>query len=432
MSFILGIRREDKNKWEKRVPITPEDVKELKEKHNIVTLIQPSQIRAFTDKKYQQAGATVVEDVSSSNAVFAIKEIPNNFFSQGKTYLFFSHTIKGQKKNMPMLKKMIELGCTLIDYEKIIDDQGRRLVFFGRYAGIVGMINTLWAFGQRVKWRGIDTPLSQIKQTINYKNLDEAKEHIESIGNKIQEKGIPDFLTPIVVGFVGYGNVSKGAQEILNLLPVDEIRPKQLEAIHENFSDKIIYKVVFKEEDLVEPIHTEKSFNLQEYYNNPHLYHSVFQQYIRWLSILMNCIYWSEKYPRLITKYFLEKNYTRQMKLQVVGDISVDINGAIEFTEKTTTPGNPVFVYNPIRRDIIDGYNGSGVVVMAIDNLPCELPFESSKAFSDSLIRFIPPIVKADYSTDFKNLALPSEIKKAVILHKGKLTPEYEYINSFL
>lgn len=432
MSFILGIRREDKNKWEKRVPITPEHVKELKEKHNIDTLIQPSQIRAFTDKEYQQVGATVVEDVSSSNAVFAIKEIPNNFFSQGKTYLFFSHTIKGQKKNMPMLKKMIELGCTLIDYEKIIDDQGRRLVFFGRYAGIVGMIDTLWAFGQRVKWRGIDTPLSQIKQTINYKNLDEAKEHIESIGNKIREKGIPDFLTPIVVGFVGYGNVSKGAQEILDLLPVDEIRPKQLEAIHENFSDKIIYKVVFKEEDLVEPIHTEKSFNLQDYYNNPHLYHSVFQQYIHRLSILMNCIYWSEKYPRLFTKYFLEKNYTRQMKLQVVGDISVDINGAIEFTEKTTTPGNPVFVYNPIRRDIVDGYNGSGVVVMAIDNLPCELPFESSKAFSDSLIRFIPPIVKADYSTDFKNLALPSEIKKAVILHKGKLTPEYEYINSFL
>jgi alpha-aminoadipic semialdehyde synthase len=432
MSFKLGIRREDKNKWEKRVPITPEHVKELKEKHNIDTLIQPSQIRAFTDKEYQQVGATVVEDVSSSNAVFAIKEIPNNFFSQGKTYLFFSHTIKGQKKNMPMLKKMIELGCTLIDYEKIIDNQGRRLVFFGRYAGIVGMIDILWAFGQRVKWRGIDTSLSQIKQTINYKNLDEAKEHIESIGNKIREKGIPDFLTPIVVGFVGYGNVSKGAQEILDLLPVDEIRPKQLEAIHENFSDKIIYKVVFKEEDLVEPIHTEKSFNLQDYYNNPHLYHSVFQQYIHRLSILMNCIYWSEKYPRLITKYFLEKNYTRQMKLQVVGDISVDINGAIEFTEKTTTPWNPVFVYNPIRRDIVDGYNGSGVVVMAIDNLPCELPFESSKAFSDSLIRFIPPIVKADYSTDFKNLALPSEIKKAVILYKGKLTPEYEYINSFL
>jgi len=432
MNYNLSIRREDKNKWERRVPITPEHVKELKEKYNIDTYIQPSQIRVFSDKKYQQNGAKVVEDISPSNVVFAIKEIPIDFFSKDKTYLFFSHTIKGQKKNMPMLKKMMESGCNLIDYEKITNDQNRRLVFFGRYAGIAGMIDSLWAFGQRIKWRGIDTPLSEIKQTINYKNLDEAKEHIESIGDKIRKNGIPDFIAPIVVGFAGYGNVSQGAQEILNLLPVNEIRPKQLEAIHENFSDKSIYKVVFKEEDFVEPIHTEKTFNLQEYYNHPHLYRSVFEQYIRRLSILMNCLYWSEKYPRLITKYFLEENYTGQIKLQVVGDISVDINGAIEFTEKTTTPGNPVFVYNPVRRDIIDGYKGSGVVVMAVDNLPCELPGESSKAFSDSLYHFIPSIVKADYSVDFNSLDLPQEIKKAVILYHGKLTPNYEYINSFL
>lgn len=432
MSFVLGIRREDKNKWERRVPITPDHAKELKEKHNIEILIQPSQIRVFTDKEYQQAGAIVNEDISKSNVVFAVKEIPNNFFVPGKTFLFFSHTIKGQKKNMPMLKKMMEQGCNLIDYEKITDEQNRRLVFFGRYAGIAGMIDTLWAYGQRIKWRGIDTPLSQIKQTIHYKNLDDAKEHIESIGNKIRDAGIPDLLTPMVVGFAGYGNVSRGAQEILDLLPVDEIRPKQLEAIHENFSDKVIYKIVFKEEDMVEPVYTEKAFNLQEYYSNPHLYRSVFQQYIRRLSILMNCIYWDEKYPRLITKYFLEENYTGQMKLQVVGDISVDVNGAIEFTEKSTSPGNPVFVYNPVRQDIIDGSTGSGVAVMAVDNLPCELPGESSKAFSDSLLRFIPSIIKADYSVDFKSLDLPPEIKKAVILHHGKLTPDYEYINSFL
>ena len=182
----------------------------------------------------------------------------------------------------------------------------------------------------------------------------------------------------------------------------------------------------------MESVSSEKKFDLQEYYNHPNLYRSIFQQYINRMTIIMNCIYWDEKYPRLITKKFLEENYTGQLKLQVVGDISVDINGAIEFTEKSTPPDNPVFVYNPVKDDIIDGYNGNGVVVMAVDNLPCELPRESSKEFSNSLWHFIPGIVKADFSQNFESLLLPPEIKKAVILHHGKLTPDYQYINKFL
>ena len=432
MGFTLGIRREDKNKWERRVPITPEHVLELKEKHRINTVIQPSDIRIFKNEEYEKAGAKIDEDLSSSNAVFAVKEIPIDLLQAGKTYAFFSHTIKGQKKNMPMLKKLMDLGCSLIDYEKIVDDKGRRLVFFGRYAGNAGMIDSLWAFGQRMKVNEINTAFSEVKQSIRYANLEDAKEHIAQVGKKIAEEGIPETIAPMVVGFAGYGNVSQGAQEILDLLPVREIRPKQLEAIHENFSNNVIYKVVFKEEDMVEPVHSEASFNLQQYYEHPHLYRSVFQQYIRRLSVLMNCIYWDKRYPRLITKYFLEENYTGQMKLQVVGDISVDINGAIEFTEKSTSPDNPVYVFNPVRKDIIDGYTGSGVVVMAVDNLPCEFPAESSKAFSEALIPFLPAIIKADYSVDFNQLNLPDEIKKAVILYNGKLTPDYQYINSFL
>jgi alpha-aminoadipic semialdehyde synthase len=128
----------------------------------------------------------------------------------------------------------------------------------------------------------------------------------------------------------------------------------------------------------------------------------------------------------------MKKNYDNNTKLQVIGDISVDINGAIEFTKKVTTPDNPIFVYNPLSREIIDGCVGSGIVVMAVDNLPCELPKESSQAFSDSLIGCIPSIVKADFSVDFNQLELPSEVKKAVVLYHGRLTPNYMYINKFL
>ena len=431
MSLKLGIRREDKNKWERRVPITPQHAKELKDDFSIETMVQPSKIRIFPDYQYKNIGAQVNDNLSS-NVIFAIKEIPIDFFEKGKTYAFFSHTIKGQKHNMSMLKKMMKLGCNLIDYEKITDEKGRRLVFFGRYAGLAGMIDTLWAFGKKTKMKKIINPFSDIKQTIGYKDLDEAKNHLKKLAEKIKNEGLPDSISPLVVGFAGYGNVSVGAQEILDIFPTKEIPPKRIDTIKENPSNKTLYKVVFKEEDMVEPVLKAKKFNLQDYYNNPHLYKSVFHSYLNKLSILMNCIYWTKKYPRLVTKKYMKNNYNEQFKLQVIGDISVDINGAIEFTNKVTTPDNPVFVYNPKSGELIDGYEGDGIVVMAVDNLPCELPRESSIAFSNSLIRFIPSILEADFSDDFNKLKLPSEIKKAVVLYHGKLTPDYSYINKFL
>lgn len=432
MTYKLGIRREDKNKWERRVPLIPEHIRKLDENYNIKTIIQPSNIRIFSDEEYRSVGAEVNEDLSSSPVILAIKEIPIDFFEHNKTYVFFSHTIKGQKQNMPMLKKMMELECNLIDYEKITDSNGRRLVFFGRYAGIVGMIDTLWAFGQRMKCKGINTPLSEIKQTINYKDLKEAKYQLKDIGNKIKQEGFPDSIVPVVIGLAGYGNVSKGAQEIIDILPIEEIDPSQLESTHMNPSNKVIYKVVFKEKDMVERISNGKNFALQEYFNQPELYQPVFHNYVPHLSILMNCIYWNKQYPRLITKDYLKKNYSKNFKLQIVGDISVDINGAIEFTEKVTSPDNPVFTYDPLKFNVTNGYNGDGIVVMAVDNLPCEVPKDSSKAFNDSLIPFVLSIVKADFSVDFNKLKLPPEIKKAVVLYHGKLTPTYEYLNNFL
>ena len=433
MSYKIGIRREDKNKLERRVPVAPEHVAELKEKFDITTIIQPSNIRVFSDEEYRQAGAIVKEDLSDSNIVFAVKEIPISFFQPGKTYVFFAHVIKGQKYNMPMLKKMMELGCNLIDYEKITDEKGRRLVFFGRYAGIAGMIDTLWAFGQRLKLKGISTPLENVKQTIHYKSLSDIKKHLTEMGEKISDQGLPESISPLIVGFAGYGNVSRGAQEILDILPVEEISPGEISSTSSNYSTNVVYKVVFKEEDMVEKINNpSENFELKDYYEHPEKYKSVFEQYIPHLSILMNCIYWDARYPRLITREFIKKNFYRDFKLQIIGDISVDIEGAIELTKKVTTPDNPVFVYNPKTEEITDGYAGEGIVVMAVDNLPCELPRESSISFSETLISFIPDIVKADFSVDFEDLNLPSEIKKAVILHHGKLTPDYEYINKFL
>lgn len=435
MSFTLGMRREDKNRWERRVPLVPKHVQELKKRHGIETLIQSSKIRVFSEKEYLDAGARIQDDLSPSSVVFAVKEIPVDFFETGKTYVFFAHVIKGQEHNMPMLKKMMDLGCTLIDYEKIVDRNGKRLVFFGRFAGLAGMVDTLWIFGRRLKWEHIDTPFSKIKQTIHYKDLEDIKQHLIDVGRDIRTNGLPKSLTPLIIGFAGYGNVFIGTQEILDVLPVKEIKPEEIESIYKNPSNKVIYKAVFKEEHMVEPVSPSKKFDLQDYYRHPDRYCPVFERYIPYLSILMNCIYWNVQYPRLVTKEYMKKSFKNKenLRLKVIGDISIDINGAIEFTEKTTSPDSPTFVYNPIKDTIKDGYEGDGVVVMAVDNLPCELPRESSHSFSEALLRFVPDIVKADFTIDdFDKLMLPFEIKNAVILYHGKLTPSYTYINKYL
>lgn len=428
----IAIRREDKNKWERRVPITPKHIKELIAKEGIEVVVQPSEIRAFSDQEFEKAGAIIQEDISQCPVTFAVKEIPEQHFQAKNSYVFFSHVIKGQPYNMGMLKKMMALGCNLIDYEKIENHTGQRLVFFGRYAGLAGMIDTLWSLGEKLQSQQIDSPFNGIKKTVEYTNLEEAEQHLKGIGQLIREQGVPASLAPLVVGFAGYGNVSKGAQEIIDLLPVTEIAPGNLAELSENYSRHTIYKVVFKESDMVEPIDQEKSFSLKEYYSSPENYQSCFYQYLPQLSILINCIFWNDSYPRLITKEQMKLAYGDQSRLMVIGDISVDINGAIEFTEKSTSPDNPSFVYDPSANKLYDDLGHEGVVVMAVDNLPCELPLESSMEFGDTLRPFIAEIANADFSLDFEQLQLSPETKGALILHNGELAPNFRYIEKYL
>ena len=167
MIKTIGIRREDKNEWERRVPLVPGDVADLLKKHEINTIIQPSEIRIFSDDEFQQAGAEINEDLQAADIIFAVKEIPIHLLEYGKTYIFFSHTMKGQPYNMDMLKRMIELKCNLIDYELIAGKQNNRLITFSSYAGLAGLIETLHAFGQKMMLNGITTPFAEINKPIN-------------------------------------------------------------------------------------------------------------------------------------------------------------------------------------------------------------------------------------------------------------------------
>ncbi|UCE75087.1 MAG: hypothetical protein JSV56_05120 [Methanomassiliicoccales archaeon] len=436
MNGCSGIRREDKNRWERRTPITPEHVRKLKDEHSLNITVQPSEIRVFPDKEYTDAGAKVNENLTLCDTIFAIKEIPISLLEPKKTYVFFAHVIKGQKHNMPMLKKMMELECNLIDYERIVNEKGFRLIFFGKWAGLAGMTDTLTAFGLRLQNQGISNPFTNLQYAHNYKDHHEMQAAITQVGDNIKKNGLPEELVPIVIGLAGYGNVSKGCQEVLSYLPLQEIPPEELISFFEkrDFSKNLIYKVVFKEEHMVEPISPDNKFELYDYYDHPEKYRGTFHTYVPYLTILMNCIYWDKQYPRLVSIDLSKKLFkeSKQPRLRAIGDISCDINGAIEFTKKSTSIDEPTFVYDPKEDKIADGIEGMGILVMAVDNLPCELPRESSTQFGDSLFDFVSAIAKADFSLPFGELELPPPIKKAVILHNGKLTPDYEYLNKFL
>lgn len=434
----IGVRREDRSKWERRVPVTPAIARHLREQHGIEVFVQPSPIRVFDQAEYEAHGAAIQEDLSDCPIVFAVKEIPPSFFRPGGAYMFFSHVIKGQAYNMPMLRRLMELGCTLIDYEKVIDDDGKRLIFFGRHAGLAGMIETLHALGKRLRWEGSPNPFELIMHAHEYHDLAEAKAAVAMAGEMIRSEGLPAHIAPLTVGVTGYGNVARGAWEILGQLPLEIIEPGDLSDVVDGpgASKYVVYATTFKEQHMVEPL--EGEFDCRKYYDCPDNFRPIFEKSLPYLSVIVNAIYWDARYPRLVTKAALQKMWEAAQaeaalpRLKVIGDISCDIEGSIECTVKATEPDEPCFVYNPATGEAVDGCEGDGLVVMAVDILPSELPRDASEDFSAVLKDFIPAIVDADFSAPFEDLALPAAIKRAVIVHRGELTPEYEYLRRYL
>lgn len=434
--IVIGIRREDKNKWETRVPLIPDDAAELIRDHGFRIIVQPAMNhRAFPDSHYLTAGAEINEDLSEADIIIAVKEIPEEKFMPNKAYMFFAHVIKGQPYNMPMLKTMLEKNCTLIDYEKIVSADGKRLIFFGRYAGIAGLIESLSAYGKRLALEGVDNPLAKIEQPYRYASLAECIDKLKEVNAEILANGLPTEMKPFICGITGYGNVSIGAQEIAELLPFKEITPDQLRKGLKNLPESKtgMYKVIFKEKDMYRLKDATKAFDLQEYFNHPERYESTFVEVAPLLSLMVNCIYWAEAYPRLLTKQDIRKLYkSSDSRLKVIGDISCDMEGSVEATIIATDLDEPCFVYDVDKDSAIKGFIGNGPTIMSIENLPCEIPIESSSGFSSVLKELFLGMQYADFSKPLDKIGLPEEIKGAVIALNGKLTPNYEYIEKSL
>ena len=431
----IGIRRETKNRWERRVPLTPAQVAGLVADDGLGVCVEASPLRIFPDDAYVRAGAEVVPGPLDTPVVIGVKEIPLELLQPGRTYMFFSHTIKGQPYNMPLLRRLMDLGCTLIDYECITDEQGRRLVFFGPYAGMAGMFDSLSALGQRLAWEGFDTPFAELKLTHEYAGLPAIDAALEAAGAAIREHGLPPALQPFVAGFTGYGNVSQGAQRIYDKLRPVELTPAQLLAGDwPGDPATTLYKVVFREEHLVEPKETGAPFVLQEYFDHPERYQSRFAPYLPHLSVVLNGIFWTERYPRLITLADLRGLWAdgATPHLRVLGDVSCDVGGSIECTVRATTLDAPVFVYEPDSGASPAGIEGRGPVVLAVDNLPCELPSEASQEFGRVLAGLMPALARADFSLPLSEAGLPGPLERAVVVHRGELTPAFRHLEAHL
>lgn len=431
---MIGIRREDKNVWERRAPLTPDHVAELCETHRVRIGVQRSERRAFSERDYLRGGASLVDDLDGCSVVLGVKEMPAELFRPGRAYLFFSHVTKGQAHNMPMLRRLVEQRATLLDYELVVDERGRRLIVFGKHAGYAGMIDALWALGKRLAAEGLLTPFDDVRLAHEYSGLDEAAHHLTRIGERLRHTGLPPTLRPIAFGFTGSGNVSEGAQEIFDRLPTQTVHPFELENLDADPDrpTNVVYKAVIPRELRV--VRRDGGpFGPDEFAERPELYRNGIDRWLPHLTGFVHGSFWNPDQPRLVSREDLRRLWTSERpRLRIIADIACDIGGGIEATLHATTPGNPVFVYDPATGEATDGVRGDGPVVLAVDNLPCQLPVDASQHFGDGLARFVPALARCDWSVPLEQLALPRSLRDAIIVHRGELTARFRHLEALI
>nr|GMC55784.1 alpha-aminoadipic semialdehyde synthase [Ipomoea batatas] len=419
---IVGILAESTNKWERRVPLTPSHCARLlhggKGKTGVARIVvQPSTKRIHHDALYEDVGCEL------------------DMILPDRAYAFFSHTHKAQKENMPLLDKILASKASLFDYELIVGDHGKRLLAFGKFAGRAGMIDFLRGLGQWYLNLGYSTPFLSLGSSYMYSSLAAAKAAVISVGEEIATTGLPSGICPLVFVFTGSGNVSHGAQEIFKLLPHTYVDPSKLPELFGTDKDLTpkrpsskrvfqVYGCVVTCQDMVEHKDPSKSFDKVDYYAHPEHYKPVFHEKIApYASVIVNCMYWERRYPRLLTTQQFQDLMKNGCRLVGISDISCDIEGSIEFINQTTSIDSPFFRYDPFNNTYHHDMEGNGIICSTVDILPTEFAKEASQHFGDILSQFVRSLASV------KNIdELPAPLKRACIVHIGNLTPLYEYI----
>lgn len=431
-SLVVGILPESKNIWERRAPLRPRDVAWLVKK-GIQVEVASSNLRIYKDSQYQRSGAKIVPEIRKARLLVGIKEPPPETLLPNTVYMVFSHTTKGQVYNQKLLSAFVRKKVTLIDYEHITGSLGQRLAYFGRFAGICGMVDTLYVFGQKQKLLGIPSPFADLNNAASYGNYRSARRALNLAGEKIRKRGFEN--APFVIGILGHGNVSQGVQEVLEQLGAVTIHPRDIYSLTQDRAShkKTIYKLVFQREEKLRS-KKGKNFYFEEYLQHPEQFESNLDTFLPFLNILVNASYWDSRYPRLLPERML-KNLSRtnpNFRLSVIGDLSCDIEGTIQITRKVTNSSEPAYVYDPVSGKIHNDLSQKGIAVMAIDNLPCEFPRESSAEFAEQIRDFVYQIAAHGITDVTNHHALPKAIRNAVVTQNGSLAAKFRNLKKSL
>ena len=405
--YKIAIIRESRSD-DRRAPLVPAHIKELLSTFSDLSIsVQPSEHRCFSDQEYEEQGAIITEDLSACNLVLGVKEIEPDLLIPLKSYMFFSHTSKIQPDNSAaaqgtpgmdkkeLLKEILKKKITLIDYENIRDDLSRRYLGFGRFAGIVGCYNSLNLYLETLGQQ----PMPRAHELNSY----------EKLKNNIDKR---DFGNARII-ITGDGRVARGSLEFLKFTNIQKVLPDEYlqysnsSAIFCNLPTSVY--VSNKDGNV---------FDLQHFINSPEMYISVIDKYMPSTSMLISSHYWDPKSPRLFEKKDIEK----YNNLKVIGDITCDVNGSIPTTSRPSTIIDPYYYIDRTTLQEINQHN-QALAIMAVDNLPSELPKDSSKEFGDGIVKeVLPYILEKD----------DGRIKRATITKNGYFLPSYKYLTNYI
>ncbi len=395
----IGIIKEGKNPPDKRVPLSPKQCVLLKQTFGIDVVVQKSEIRAFTDDEYRAVGISVVDDLSQCDIIMGVKEVPIAMLIPNKMFFFFSHTYKMQSYNRGLLKAIIEKNIQLVDYEKLTDQQGNRIVAFGKWAGVVGAYNALrgWA---------------QLNEPFTLRPAHQCHDRVE-MDKELMHK---NFASNPKIVLTGKGRVAGGAIETLHKAGFTQVEPKEF--LEKNFDTPVFTDISVDEYNARDD---GKPFNQEAFYKDPIGHHSTFMNFAKQADIYIACHYWDSKAPFIFTR---EDARHPEFNLKFVADISCDIDGPVASTLRPSTIANPFYGYDAKREIEVEFGQKNSIGVMAVDNLPCELPRDSSVNFGNDLLENVFPSLVNDDKDEI--------IWRASETKDGKLTPHFAYLQNYV
>lgn len=395
----FGIIKERKNPPDRRVVFSPDELAKLKQLYPDASIkVESSDIRIFTDEQYKSLGIEVSSDIRDCDVFFGVKEVPVEALIPEKSYFFFSHTIKKQPYNRILLQAILEKNIDLYDHETIVDANNRRLIGFGRYAGIVGAYNSIRAFG-------IKFELFKIPKAETLSGKEALITHLKRL-----------VLPPLKFVITGTGKVGNGAKEILDAMKIKEVSV-------ENYLTKNYTQPVYTQIDVLDYNKRKDGqvYDFNDFYTNPKEYVSDFEKFTKVTDIFIAGHFYANESPVILSKEMLQ---SKDCKIKVVADISCDVNGPIACTLRSSTIAEPSYGYLPNEHKEVDVFHPAAIVVMAVDNLPCELPKDASGGFGEM---FMEHVIPAFFNGDKDGI-----LERAKMTEKGKLTPRFSYLQDYV